>query len=104
MYIIKNRETLPYNENVDQFTIVKIYICDFGINKMILSFISQDVEWLASSLGNLKTYNQVLNSKYNHIDFLFGNDVNEMVYQPVLSLIHSAGATKAVDTDLSAMG
>lgn len=27
-----------------------------------------------------------------------------MVYQPVLSLIHSAGATKAVDTDLSAMG
>jgi len=53
----------------------------------------QDVQWLASNLGNLSSITRVQDPKFNHIDFLFGKNVNEMVYCPVINLLPPAIAT-----------
>jgi len=57
----------------------------WGENDLLAN--SKDVERIANSLGNLQTYHRVSSPKFNHLDFVFGNNVNEMVYKPMLSLL-----------------
>lgn len=53
----------------------------------------QDVEWLAGQLGNVRGLIRVDNSHYNHFDFLYATDNNQLVYNQLISYLPSANST-----------
>jgi len=53
----------------------------------------EDVHWLATNLGNLKSIHRVEDPKFNHIDFLYGKNVNQMVYSRIFPLLPPATAS-----------
>ena len=48
---------------------------------------SKDVEWLASSLANLKGSIRVNASVFSHGDFFMSKNVSELVHKPLLALL-----------------
>lgn len=51
----------------------------------------KDAEWLKLQLGiHVKTSIEVVDPKFTHIDYLFGKNVNEMVYNQIFSLLPPA--------------
>ena len=55
--------------------------------KYVMSYIIylQDVEKLASLLGNLKSRHLVDHPTFNHLDFMYGRDADSLVYQLVIN-------------------
>lgn len=47
----------------------------------------QDVQQLASELPNLAKLYLVPNDYFNHVDFLFAKDLDELVYNDVVKLL-----------------
>ncbi|XP_045031959.1 lipase 3 [Daphnia magna] len=57
-----------------------VYIYSGGADRLVTP---QDVDWLLTQLGNIKRSVRI--QTYNHGDFLWGTDVNEMLYNSVLA-------------------
>ena len=48
---------------------------------------SQDVAWLATKLPNLHKSIRVQYDQFNHWDFLWSTNINELLYNQVLALL-----------------
>lgn len=53
-------------------------------------FSGQDVAWLASKLGNLKSSTRIEDSEWNHVNFLFSTDAKRLVYDKFIPLLPKA--------------
>ena len=46
-----------------------------------------DVLWLSSKLGNLKSLNLISDTKFNHMDYLWGINAKEVLYDQFIPLL-----------------
>lgn len=51
--------------------------------------ITQDVKWLANQLPNLQDVILVESDTYNHVNFLWGKNNNQLIYDKLISLLPS---------------
>ncbi|XP_045025545.1 lipase member K isoform X2 [Daphnia magna] len=61
---------------------VPVYVFSGGADRVVTPL---DVDWLLTQLGNLKGSTRLID--YNHLDFLFGIDVKERLYDKVVALL-----------------
>jgi len=52
----------------------------------VFSF-QQDVAWLAKRLGNLQGFYRVNLTEFNHLDFLWATNVDQLLYNKLISLL-----------------
>lgn len=55
----------------------------------------QDVQWLATKLGNLKSSTEI-ESPFTHGDFLWSTRATELVYLPIISLLSTSHLTSSI--------
>jgi hypothetical protein len=52
-----------------------------------MSLLSQDVSWLADQFPNLIGNFLVPSESFSHLSFLWATDVDEVLYDPMISLL-----------------
>ena len=69
--------------------VTKFRLQSFNLNFFKNSFeiFFKDVTWLAKRLGNLQGFYRVNFSEFNHLDFLWATNVDELLYYPLLQLL-----------------
>lgn len=50
-------------------------------------FVVQDVTWLAKRLANLQGFYRVNMTAFNHLDFLWATNVDQLLYNSVIQLL-----------------
>lgn len=53
----------------------------------LIVFFFKDVAWLAKRLGNLQGFYRVNLTAFNHLDFLWATDVDNLLYNRILQLL-----------------
>ena len=62
-------------------------VFQFEFFKNSFEIFFKDVTWLAKRLGNLQGFYRVNFSEFNHLDFLWATNVDELLYYPLLQLL-----------------
>nr|CAH0099752.1 unnamed protein product [Daphnia galeata] len=71
----------PYEYDLTKIT-APIYVFSGSVDKIVTP---QDVDWLLTKLTNLKGSTRF--QEYNHLDFIWGTDVKERLYDKIFTLI-----------------
>lgn len=80
--ILKYRSVAPPNYQTAKVT-APVYVIH---SKNDWLSVENDVSHLCSSLGNCKGKILVSDYSFNHLDFCFGNDAHDLVYEKVVGL------------------
>ncbi|KAI9563008.1 hypothetical protein GHT06_010464 [Daphnia sinensis] len=79
--LMRYGSTKPLEYDLRKVT-APVYVFSGGNDRIVTP---KDVDWLLTQLGNLKASTRIGN--YNHLDFLWGTDVKEKLYDQVIALL-----------------
>lgn len=80
----KYGSTKPFEYDLTKIT-APIYVFSGAVDRIVTA---KDVDWLLTKLRNLKGSTRF--NEYNHLDFIWGTDVKERLYDKVLDLLSSS--------------